>query len=230
MKAYIFDFDGTIGKTHQYHQSGWKCILDELMIKDDIGEIFPDERDLYERYDSYRRIKKRFLEDEDQIKFLRLKFGKKTDLAREIMDLKESYAISSILKEEISETLKNMATNLAPFLDQKYYQRHLLGVVSSSRKLIISTFLDKVGILNYFDFIIGEEDMYCDGTLYDKPHPRAISAIKDRLDNVDEITYFGDDPNIDKAFAKNIKANFYLVDCKTNYLSLKNDKEDNQNL
>lgn len=221
MKAYIFDFDGTIGKTYQYHQSGWKYILDEFMIEASIDQGFSDERNLFERYDSYRRIKKRFLNDKDQVKFLKLKFGDKSDLAREIMDLKESYTISSILKEEVGETLANVANNLAPFLDQKYNQKHLIGIVSSSRKLIISTFLDKVGILNYFDFIIGEEDMYRNGILYDKPNSKAISSIKESLGKADEIIYFGDDPNIDKAFAKNIKADFCLVNHKTNYLSLK---------
>lgn len=220
MKAYIFDFDGTIGKTHQYHQSGWTHTLKELLIETKIDQLFPEKKDLYERYDSYQRIKNGFLETKIQSDFLKLKFGQKVDISREIMDIKESHTISSILNEEVNKTLKNMTTNLAPFLDKKHRQKHLLGVISSSRKLIISTFLDKVGILNYFDFIIGEEDMYHNGILYDKPDTKAILVAIKKITIATERIYFGDDSNIDRAFAKNINAKFYLVDSETNYLSL----------
>lgn len=212
-----FDFDGTIAKSSQFHKQGWSDTLKELQINEPLENILPYEPNLKERFDSYRRLEKGFLEP----KLLRSKveayFCTSNDkkIINSIMDLKENLTISHILNADTYELISALALNLTPFLIHMNASRSPACIISSSRRTIISAFLVKTNLIDLFDIIIGEEDLYEKGVLRDKPHQFGGLVLSLKLGKKIDY-YIGDNELIDGEFASNYGCKFCLADYKTN--------------
>ncbi len=217
----IFDFDGTIAKSTQYHRVGWEQAIKELGLKKELSQLLPYEENLKERFDSYRRIKKGFLDDDVDYGIASVYFGltDKELLARKIMDLKESLTIASILKEDISQTLKTLGFNFIEAVNSLKSKNNSISIVSSSRETIVSSYLHKCGLLDLFDYIWGEESLTDEtGTLHDKPHSY-FKAVLTKT-NYPMNVYIGDNDSIDKEFAEACGGKFMYVDKDTDFLDL----------
>jgi len=217
----VFDFDGTIAKSTQYHRAGWRKTIKELGLKKDLEKLLPYEENLKERFDSYRRIKKGFLDDDVVYGIVSVYFGlkNKDDLARKIMDLKESLTISTILEENISISLENLGSNFIEAINKLKSRNDSVSIVSSSRETIISSYLHKCGLLDFFDYIWGEESLTdTSGVLYDKPHPYFKYVLEEAKLSMD--VYIGDNDVIDKEFAQVCETKFIYANKDTDFLYL----------
>lgn len=217
----IFDFDGTIAKSTQYHRIGWGKTIKELGLKIDLTDLLPYEKNLKERFDSYRRIKRGFLEDKINYEVVSIYFGPEGEdvLAKKIMDLKESLTISTILEEEISVSLENLGLNLIEALNKLKTQGDSISIVSSSRETIIASYLHKCGLLDLFDYIWGEESLTdASGNLHDKPNPYFRKVLNKSKKTMD--IYVGDNDVIDKEFAEVCGAKFIYANKNTDFTNL----------
>lgn len=221
IKNIVFDFDGTIAKSTPYHRAGWEMVLRELEFGNDLNKVLPYEPNLKERFDSYRRIKEGFLDKEANFSKISSYFGikDKDKLAKRIMELKESFTIKIILDEDLQTTLGNLGLNLTELLNNLKDKDISLGIISSTRETIINSFLYKCGILDLFDFIVGEESLFdTKGVLLDKPNPFAKKVLIER--NLGMDLYIGDNKEIDEEFSKACGADFIFADYKTDFASL----------
>ncbi len=219
----VFDFDGTLARTTPYHRLGWELAIQELNINKDLDHVLSYVPNLTERFDSYNRIKTGFLGDMEIKSKVSAYFGEDRDalLAKKLVDLKESLTINAIFQENVAQTLNNLGVNLLSSLNALKSIGMSIGIISSTREPIICSFLHKCGILETFDFIIGEESLTSDnGTLFDKPNP----YVKKVLDKMDQKMshYIGDNEIIDKEFAEACEAEFIYADYKTNFLDILN--------
>lgn len=213
-----FDFDNTLARSTRYHRLGWEKALLELKIEETLDDLLPYVPDLKERFDSYRRIENGFLTNSKMICKISAYFksDNKKLLVKKLMSLKESFTISEIFSECLSESLKTLAVNLIPAVDIMKRNGWRLGVISSSKETIISSLLQKCNLLDAFSFIAGEELMTNSrGVLLDKPDPYVARKIRSKIDY-----YIGDNVEIDKEFAENCKTKFILADYKSNFLEL----------
>ncbi|PIZ46402.1 hypothetical protein COY32_03430 [candidate division WWE3 bacterium CG_4_10_14_0_2_um_filter_41_14] len=219
----IFDFDGTLARTTPYHRSAWEAVIKALGIKKDLNALLPFEPNLKERFDSYRRIKIGFLNNHDIKSKISAYFDETQDelLAKKIVDLKESLTITAIFQEDSSNTLRNLGVNLLGCLNTLKSNGARIGVISSTREPIICSFLYKCGILETFDFIIGEESLTNrKGKLFDKPNLYAKKVLK-RLNQTMDY-YIGDNTTIDKEFAKVCKAKFIYANHESDFMGVLN--------
>lgn len=217
----VFDFDGTIAKTTPYHRSGWELAIQELGLKKDLNELLPYEPNLMERFDSYRRIRAGFLADPNIKSKISKYFSEEDDeiLTKKIMSLKESLTINTIFKENATETLKNLGVNLLGALGVLKESNLAIGIISSSRETVINSFLYKCGIIDLFDFVIGEESLTAhDGTLFDKPNPYAKKVL-DKMAQSMKI-YVGDNESIDKEFAEVCGSRYIYASYESNFLDI----------
>jgi len=218
----VFDFDGTIAKSTPYHRVAWTLLLKTMGLDYELDQLLPYEGSLKERFDSYRRIKAGFLYKDTRIKERVSSYFQIQDedhLVRKIMDFKESLTVSGILKESLPDTLNNLGINLIPSLHYLKTHKAELGIISSTRETIISSFLYKCDALDLFDFIIGEESLTnSDGILLDKPDPYAKTILNNRKKAMDY--YIGDNHTIDLEFANACGANFIYADYKADFLVL----------
>lgn len=210
MANILFDLDGTIAKTTQYHKVGWELTLSELKLGKSIDSYLPYEKGLQERYDSYRRLKDGFLSSPDDIEILTTYFAEKDFdiLTHLLLDLKESFTIKAILEGNPTPASQALGTNIEICVKTLKAQNHILGILSSSRKGIVCTFADRAEISKYFTYLMGEEDMTTStGELLDKPNPFGASTIKAQVGTIPDY-YIGDSKDIDPVFAEAIKAKF----------------------
>lgn len=217
-----FDFDGTIAKSTTYHRQGWESVLRELNLSKPLDELLPYEPNLKERFDSYRRIKKGFLESDSQINYQISSYFAEKDidtLTQKIMNLKESSTIKSILNANTYELVSISAVNLASALIDLKDKGHRIAIISSTRRTIISAFLAKTSVLDLFDYIVGEEDLYENGKLKDKPDSFAAKKVE-TLSKSKMKHYIGDNDLIDREFASNSDSNFILADYSCNMLEI----------
>jgi HAD superfamily hydrolase (TIGR01549 family) len=208
-----FDFDGTIANTPKIHYQTWTCFFKQLGIKKDFSKLFPSNNRKNERFDSYPRIaqainlsgcdpellKKKIIRN-----FPELEYKNDLSLPKNIMNVKEKMVIKHLKKLNALQ-LENILTPSFIETVKLLKQTNIVGIISSSRENIMHFFFNKLNL--NFDYIIGEESMYQNDKLYDKPHP--FPAQKAAQITGESITYYiGDDKKIDKAFAENIKAKF----------------------
>lgn len=219
----VFDFDGTIAKSTPYHKVGWQGVLRELDISQGMDVLLPYEPGLKERFDSYRRLKAGFFKFPlvKQKLFSYFNSQDENEIVNRIMDLKESLTIKTILDENMHNAMANLAPNIFPAISIIKNKKWKIGIISSTRATIISAFLLQCGILDSFDFIIGEESLVDDnGILNDKPNPYALKVALSMDFGID--VYIGDNELIDKEFADNCHAPFIFADNQTNFLELIN--------
>lgn len=137
------------------------------------------------------------------------------------MDLKESLTIKAILDENMHNAIANLAPNIFPAISVVKNKKWKIGIISSTRTTIISAFLLQSGLLDSFDFIIGEESLTdTNGILNDKPSPYALKVASSIDFEID--VYIGDNKLIDKEFADNCNVPFIFADNQTNFLELIN--------
>lgn len=221
-RSIVFDFDGTIAKSTLYHRTGWKMVLREIGLSGDLDDYLPYETNLRERFDSYRRIKSGFLKNKVTRERVKSYFEDQSEddgYVKNIMDLKESFTITTILAEELELATGNLGVNLAPLIYDLRSSNLALGVVTSSRETIASSLLYKCGFLSSFDFIIGEESLTDKrGRLFDKPNKYAANKMQER--GYKMVYYIGDNQVIDKEFAEACGAEYIYADYKTDFLKL----------
>ena len=219
----VFDFDGTLAKSTPYHKAGWKSVLDEIGIIEKMEVLLPYEPGLKERFDSYRRIKFGFLKDPmiRQRLYSYFKNDNEEDVVKDIMNLKESFTIKAILDDKMHDAIANLAPNVIQAISLLKSRQKRVGIISSTRKTIIASFLTQCGILNFFDFIIGEESLTTEsGILNDKPDAYAKKILVNMGFGID--VYIGDNDVVDREFADNCNVEFVLADYQTDYLELIN--------
>lgn len=221
----VFDFDCTIAKSNLYHRHAWELVLTEFGITCDLDEIFLPQNNLNERYDSYRRISNGLLKNDSTkakiIKYFSIKDER--TVVNKIMNLKEGYTINYILNEAPEIACSNLGLNIVSLL-HKLKSKHIsIGIISSTRETIINSFLHKCNILDYFNFIIGEESLTDHkNILFDKPHQYANSKLMEK-GYVMRI-YIGDNRIIDKKFADICNADYIYADYTTDFMKLFNKK------
>lgn len=221
MKNLVFDFDGTLAKTTPYHRLGWEIAIQELGIKKDLNNLLPYEPNLTERFDSYRRIQAGFLEDLEIKSIVSSYFNEEQEvlLTKRLMDLKESLTIKIIFQEKITNTFNNLGGNLLSSLNTLKLNGVSIGIISSTRESLICCLLYKCGILDTFDFIVGEESLTDEnGILFDKPDLYAKNVLNQLNRAMDY--YIGDNETIDKKFAEICEAKFIYADYNTDFLDL----------
>lgn len=225
-RSIVFDFDGTVAKSTPYHRTGWKMVLQEVGLGGDLDDFLPYEANLRERFDSYRRIKSGFLENKVTREKIMSYFDDHFDddeYTKKIMDLKESFTITSILAERLELTTGNLGINLAPLIYDLKNKHLTLGIVTSSRETIVNSLLYKCGLLSGFNFIIGEESLTDKtGRLFDKPDKYAAGKMQEQGCEMDY--YIGDNRVIDKEFAEACGAKYIHADYNTDFLKLLEDK------
>lgn len=218
----VFDFDGTIAKSTQLHKKGWEQTLYTLGLKNSLEHYLPYESSLRESFDSRRRIKNGFLGDPITTSKLNQYF-RSTDpdfISSGIMDLKENYTISHILESDTYDLINMLANNITELLILLKSKKYKIGIISSTRRSIISSYLIKTNLIDMFDIVIGEEDMYDGNLLRDKPDKYAGLILSIKLGQ--RINYYiGDNAVIDKEFAYNYGCEFLFSCYQSDMLSIK---------
>jgi len=208
-----FDFDGTIAKTTEFHRIGWKKTLEFLCIDKTLEEFLPYEKGALGRFDSYEKIKNSIMSNPNTYKLLCSKFGETNPFLNsyKIMDIKEGFTVSEILNQSHLELVSYLATNFMLLLDNLVELKATVGVLSSSRKLIVSSYLSAVHLTDYFKYILGEEDLYnSENCLLDKPNRYGGKVIKEHIGTLPNF-YIGDN-DTDKHFARNIGVKYLHLD------------------
>lgn len=217
-----FDFDGTIAKSTRFHRSGWEAVVNDIGTAATLDELLPYEANLKERFDSYRRIKEGFLLKDDTIRRqVEAYFGtnNEDELTKKIMNHKESSTIKSILEEETYDLLDTVALNLTPALITLKTKNIKTAIISSSRRTIVNAFILKANLVDLFNLVIGEEDLYLNEALIDKPNEHAANVLKQKI-GVPMTCYIGDNDVIDREFAHNSKSAFIYATHKDDMLSV----------
>ncbi len=225
MNLIIFDFDGTIAKSSDYHRQGWEKTMKQLNIHGGLNAFLPYEEGLKERFDSYRRIQSGITRSREDFESL-ISYFNTTDInsiAKGIMDIKESHTITSILKDKTENAVARLGNGIIDFLETLVEDtENVLAIISSSRKTIISAYLYKTGLINFFEIIIGEEDMYKNRVLVDKPNRFAFDQLLKSTGKTKfkSVSYIGDDDLIDREFSDNINAVFFKAKYDANFLNI----------
>ncbi|HRA73116.1 MAG TPA: HAD hydrolase-like protein [Flavobacterium sp.] len=218
----VFDFDGTIAKSTHFHRCGWEGVLKEIGTLSTLDNILPFEPNLKERFDSYRRIREGFLQKDAVLRSqLEIYFNtkKQNELIKRLMNLKESITIKNILEEETFVLLNTIALNLKPALMSLKTKEFKTAIISSSRRTIVNTFLIRTNLVDLFDMVLGEEDLYINYSLKDKPNKFAADVLKKKL-GMPMSYYIGDNDVIDRDFALNSRSEFIYATYKDDMLSI----------
>lgn len=217
-----FDFDGTIAKSTRFHRSGWESVVNDIGTSATLDELLPYEANLKERFDSYRRIKEGFLRKDDTVRRqVEVYFGtnKEDELIKKIMNHKESATIKNILEEGTYTLLDTVALNLTPALITLKTKNIKTAIISSSRRTIVNAFILKANLVDLFNLVIGEEDLYLNEVLVDKPNAHAADVLKQKT-GMPMTCYIGDNDVIDREFAHNSKSAFIYATHKDDMLSV----------
>lgn len=158
-KAIIFDLDGVICHTDQFHYQAWKRISEERNMHFD--KQLNEQLKGVSREESYRIILKENNKIESQ-ESIEKAIYKKNIYYRELLDkMNESY-----VSKEVLNTLKS--------IKEKGY---LIAIGSSSKNA--KFILDKINLLDSFDAISDGTDI-----THSKPHPEVFIKAANKL-NVD---------------------------------------------
>ena len=141
MKAVIFDLDGVITDSAEYHYVAWKQLADELGIE--IDRIFNEQLKGISRMDSLQRI---------------LALGGKEDVysAEELEELaarKNTRYVKLLDNLSPSDTLPGITELLRDLHNHKI----LVGIASASKNAPM--ILEKLGVMQYIDAIANPESV-----------------------------------------------------------------------
>lgn len=163
----LFDLDGTVLNT--------KRLIDQSFIHT-FAKFYPDYKLTDEELDSFfgptlRETFSRYSNDEKQIQEM-MDYYKEFNVKNHTKDYIEPY-------DGVKDTLK--------FLKKKGYK---LGIVSSKRKEIILLGLDLYDLTQYFEVIIGGDEVE-----HPKPAPEGINKAIEVLKPKYNVLYVGDNPS-----------------------------------
>ena len=160
--AIIFDLDGVICHTDQYHYQAWKAVADELNIYFD--ETINNRLRGVSRMESFEIILERYpstMPEADKIKWA----AKKNDMYVNLL--------KNLTPEDVSPEVQHTLDTL-----KKSGYKMAIGSSSKNAQLILS----QIGLLGYFDAI-------ADGTHISnsKPHPEVFLKGAAFLDVLPEL-------------------------------------------
>lgn len=173
IKAIIFDMDGTMIDTERIKEKAWVYAGNCLGIKID-DEILSQIRGTDKKY-----IKEFFCEQ----------FQYSFDF-NELYQLREKFIEKHIEKNGI--VMKNGLIQTLEFLKNNHYK---LAVASSSSMQKIQKYLTKINILNFFDVILGADDIKAG-----KPNPEIYQKAVEKL-NVSKEECIGVEDSINGILA-----------------------------
>lgn len=137
LKAIIFDFDGVLADTMQIHLESEQRIFEKLGLKISKGE-------LAEFFG---------MKVSEFIKTVLKEKGLKGDW-REL--LKEKYAV---MEELIEQKGVKAIPSIVEFVKKVKRKNLRLAIASGSRKKFINSVLKKIGLMDCFQVVLGEEDV-----------------------------------------------------------------------
>ena len=175
LKAVFFDLDGVLVISENLHYYAWEKVLDGLKADHpsfDFKEVLG-------------------FSDEQVAKFLSQKYGLSTPL-EELTAQKRKYFAQYIQKGFASPLSRDKFLN---FLKNKNKPKLILAVVSSCLRSEIEMILKKENIAQYFDFLIGSDEVS-----HSKPEPDAyLLALKKAQVQTQEALVIEDSPTGIKA-------------------------------
>ena len=146
IKLVIFDLDGVLVDIKKIHFESLNQALRE------VGEEFVIlESEHISLYDGLKTSQK--------LSMLTQYKGLSESFHTSIWDNKQKYTIDYLQKIEENENILNLIKKLSE-------NGYKIACCSNSVKKTVSTVLEKLGIINYFDFVISNEDVK-----NSKPHP-----------------------------------------------------------
>ena len=191
LKAIFFDLDGVLVISENFHYYAWEKVLEDLKV---------DHRNL--------DLKKVLgFSDEQVAKLLTQEYALSTPL-EELIEQKRKY-FSQYIQKGFAAPLRR-----AEFL--KFLKNHtklILAVVSSCLRSEIEMILKKENLLEYFDFLIGSDDVS-----KSKPSPEPyLSALKKATVKPQEALVIEDSPT---GIAAALKAHIPIFGMTTTLSSL----------
>ncbi|MCR9204329.1 MAG: HAD family phosphatase [Halobacteriovoraceae bacterium] len=178
-KAILFDMDGTLLHTEPHHALAILKVLPPLSFPLQYREhSFSNGEELHEFF--------RGQNDLVVFKVFKEIFGNEWSETEEgFIKKKNEFLDKYINREHLKESL---SPELKVFLNDMKKNEVKLGLVSASQKPVVSSFSQKLGLDEWFEFTWGAED-----TLETKPHPMPyIEAIKRLKVNPSETIIFED--------------------------------------
>ncbi len=214
-KMLLFDFDETLASLTDLHRISWRQTLDDVNITDDLKLLLPAQKYRMERFDSVARITQHFFRSKAHEINLKDFFqtNDRSIITSRLLELKESHLLFSINQLGYSEAVQRLVPNFI-FACDILSKEYDFGIISSTRQSIIYSFLNKVGLVDTFKFVIGEELLWHNNKLHDKPSAYAMTQIPERHKTNTLRIYLGDDVRIDSLFAYNSKMPFIQMSAK----------------
>jgi phosphoglycolate phosphatase len=171
VEAIIFDFDGVLVNSFPDQHNWFKFIYKRLL-----GKEFPY---------SLEEFKEIYIEPAWPELYQLLGF----DLEAHEKIIKEEYFhYKSKSETPLFEGMKEVVKEL--------FRRGIrLAISSSNTRLAIEKQISDHNLENYFEFVVGYEDLILDGVAKAKPDPRCIIIALERLKkSPNEVIYVGDHP------------------------------------
>jgi HAD superfamily hydrolase (TIGR01509 family) len=176
-KLIIFDLDGVLVKAKEIHFQAFNIALIEVGYKHGYGDKFAlSWNEHLSLYDGLKTTRKLELISKNK--------GLPLELHTEVWDLKQKITIKLLSELNESSQLKECLN----FLSLDGYK---LAVCSNSIRKTVLTVLAKLGIIQYFDLIVSNEDV-----LNSKPHPEMYWKVMSEFKVIpSETLIIEDSPN-----------------------------------
>lgn len=155
IEAVIFDFDGVIAYTEEIHLKTFREVLAPFGISIDSKRW----------YTEFVGIGGRNIMD------ILLKENKLEKNLEELVEKRSNNFIEYIEKNQIEEV-----PGIEKFVEKLHSMKMKKAIASGSRRRVIETITKRMGLINYFDTIIGAED-----TQKKKPHPEPFLLAAERI-------------------------------------------------
>ncbi len=213
-----FDFDGTIAKTSHLHKLAWNMVINELDLKIHINDLLPYRENIEERYDSLGRIVSGLLKMGEILDLLKFRYSEPDVrvIAEILKNDKEKKILGLVGQAGVLELNSCIKKNINEIFELLTREKINTVVVSSSRKIYISTFLEKINIFHLFKDVFGEEDFKYGDSYIDKPDSKILEILK--IKNYDKMLFYVGDNFVDTVFANNVRVPFLdIEDCELLY-------------
>lgn len=186
IKLIIFDLDGVLYDSKEYHFDALNMALSEVDEKFIISF-----QDHIKRFDGLPTSKK--------LEILTLERGLKKSDHKKIWKQKQSYTLELLYKIEKNLELENLVKKIKS-------DNIKLACASNSISKTVETVLNNLGIIEYFDIIISNENV-----INPKPHPEAYWKCMSNLSIAPSETLIIEDSPVGRLGASMSGANTYFV-------------------
>lgn len=183
----IFDLDGVLIDSKMLH---FEALNEALRNFNPEFEITP--REHATKYDGLSTNKK--------LEILHQEKGLGRDLFEEIWKIKQEVTMKLLGNMKVDEQLKEMME----YLKEKNLR---LAVASNSVRNTVNTVLQSLGILEFFDLVLSNEDVK-----FPKPHPEIYWKVMTYFGDVPERTVIFEDSYVGRLAAQRSGANLIPVD------------------